>query len=302
MEFIKEKLRNLNIDENIIERYNEPHRFYHNLDHIRFMIAEANRKRILTNELFLAIIFHDIIYDPKSNDNEEKSVELLYSYIKNDKIGNAILDTKAHQPRSILSEQLCELDLYDCYNSYENFINFENKIFKEYQYVNYEKYKIGRLKILNELNVKEEFINYVKYRTPKIGLYVGSFNPFHKGHYNILEKSEDIFDKVIIGRGINPNKDNIIVDLPYNISNREIINYNGLLTDLISSLNHDVTMIRGLRNANDLEYETTQYRYLQDLMPNIKLISLFCDVEYSHISSGAIRYLSKYNKENKYLL
>ena len=40
----------------------------------------------------------------------------------------------------------------------------------------------------------------------RLGIYAGSFNPFHKGHYNILCKAEKIFDRVIIARGINPDK------------------------------------------------------------------------------------------------
>ena len=73
----------------------------------------------------------------------------------------------------------------------------------------------------------------------KIGIYPGSFNPFHKGHLNILEKAEKIFDKVILARGINPEKKNEIMPLPKSIENRTWMNYNGLLTDFIKSLPYD---------------------------------------------------------------
>jgi len=143
----------------------------------------------------------------------------------------------------------------------------------------------------------------------RIGLYAGSFNPFHKGHFNILLKAEKIFDRVIIAKGVNPDKDVSIFDI-YSIEslkNRPIVEYNGLLTDLVdlTKMSFDnVTLIRGLRNSVDLQYEMNQYRYLQDLMPEIQMISIFCDKEFEHISSSGIRTLSKYGSEkvSDYLL
>lgn len=139
----------------------------------------------------------------------------------------------------------------------------------------------------------------------KIGIYAGSFNPFHKGHYNILEKAEKIFDRVIIARGINPEKNNEIVPMPKILETRAIMNYNGLLTDFIKNLPYEnVTIIRGLRNSVDLQYELNQYRYFQDLMPEVQVVSIFCDKEFEHISSSGIRALSIFGQENiaKYLL
>ena len=145
----------------------------------------------------------------------------------------------------------------------------------------------------------------VKESSLKIGLYAGSFNPFHKGHYNILQKAEKIFDKVIIARGYNPEKKNELVSLPNIIMDRTVMAYNGLLTDFIKTLPYtNITLIRGLRNSVDLQYEMNQYRYLQDLMPNIQMISIFCDKEFEHISSSGIRTLSIFgsDKVKDYLL
>lgn len=139
----------------------------------------------------------------------------------------------------------------------------------------------------------------------RVGLYPGSFNPFHQGHLNILEKAEKIFDKVIIARGVNPEKKNVIMPMPNAIADRTWVNYNGLLTDFIKTLPYDnITVIRGLRNGVDLQYELNQYRYFQDLMPDIQMISIFCDKEFEHISSSGIRMLSQYGEDHvkKYLL
>lgn len=141
----------------------------------------------------------------------------------------------------------------------------------------------------------------------KVAVYPGSFNPFHKGHYNILLKAEKIFDKVIIARGINPDKGAQSYHLPKVLDDRIIQDYPMLLTDFVKATKEkydNVTVIRGLRNSTDLQYEMTQYRFLQDLMPEIQVVSIFCDKEYEHISSSAIRMLSKYgnDKVTQYLL
>jgi len=142
----------------------------------------------------------------------------------------------------------------------------------------------------------------------KIGVYAGSFNPFHKGHYNILLKAEQIFDKVIIARGVNPEKSTTnYIPLPNLLSDRPQMRYSGLLTDFIRNElagYENITLIRGLRNSTDLQYEMTQYRYFQDLMPTIQVVSIFCDKEFEHISSSGIKLLSNYGGEHvkQYLL
>jgi len=44
---------------------------------------------------------------------------------------------------------------------------------------------------------------------PHIGVFAGSFNPFHKGHYNVLQKAEKLFDKVIILSEKTQTKQNV---------------------------------------------------------------------------------------------
>jgi pantetheine-phosphate adenylyltransferase len=134
-----------------------------------------------------------------------------------------------------------------------------------------------------------------------VGLYAGSFNPFHKGHYNILQKAEAIFERVIIARGQNENKPEPTWPFPELIKDREIVRYHGLLTEFIDSLDYEVTLIRGLRNASDLEHELTFYRYNQQFKPDIKVVSLFCDVEFLHYSSSTIKTLPQH-KQKEFLL
>jgi cytidyltransferase-like protein len=195
-----------------------------------------------------------------------------------DSINRLILDTKTHKPSSEKSQLLIKADLSILEQPLSKLIEYEHQIFKEFQFVDYKVYQPKRIEILNQLNVNGKLnalIEYVTFRKPSIGVFCGSFNPFHKGHYNVLQKAEGIFDKVIISFGKNPDKTNRTWDIPNSIKNRQLTEYNGLLTDFVASLGYDVVVIKGLRNSTDFQYEQNQYRYIQELMPGIKIINIF---------------------------
>ncbi len=202
------------------------------------------------------------------------------------------------------------IKFYDTIKDYINkefyhHLQIEKFYFKIYQHVDYTVYKkarIAHLQNINQNNILTPLIDYLNFYQPRIAVFAGSFNPFHKGHYNILLKAERIFDKVIIAFGENPEKTKRTFPVPYTIQNRQIEHYSTLLTDFIVKLSYEVTVIRGLRNSTDFHYEQNQYRYMQELFPNIRIINIFCDKMYEHISSSGIRTLEKYNKHQPYLL
>jgi pantetheine-phosphate adenylyltransferase len=150
----------------------------------------------------------------------------------------------------------------------------------------------------------------------KIAIYPGSFNPFTTGHLNILEKAEAIFGKenVIIAVGRNASKPNpqvaqyaSIKAIQENLPSKVVNGYNGFLTTYVSELEaqgHDVTIIRGLRNSFDLQYETNLLRALQDFKPNLKMLMFLCDKQFDHVSSSLYREVAIENKieaDKKYL-
>jgi pantetheine-phosphate adenylyltransferase len=189
--------------------------------------------------------------------------------------------------------------------SFQKQLENEKKTFLKFQHVDHHKYSEARLAELKKNNSKGELsnlISYLKIHKPSIGVFAGSFDPFHKGHYNVLQKAERIFDKVIIAFGNNPDKSKHQWPIPKKIQNRQIESYSGLLTDFVDSLHYDVTVIRGLRNSTDFQYEQNQYRYIQELKKDIKIINIFCDKEFEHISSSGIRTLQKFGKHKNYLL
>lgn len=136
-----------------------------------------------------------------------------------------------------------------------------------------------------------------------IAIYPGSFNPMHIGHINILEKAERIFGRgsVILACGINPDKQTVFDDEYLHLLeqriNRKIITYSKFLHELIEDYEDDgynVVIIRGLRNGIDLDYEKTQYRYVDDFKKDVNVVYLTCDKEYEHISSSAIKKIEQF--------
>lgn len=319
---IVKRFNSLGIKPEVLKRYDEPHRFYHNWEHIQSMLDQYKREKpsnygpTADNIMFAAIVFHDIIYDPLAQDNEQLSALLFeeslctHNVFKSDSVRivqNMILETKNHRPTSDLSSFLCKLDLAILTAPLEQQIAFENKIFKEYQYYSSTAYKEGRIGILKGLQKGTELnslIEYVKAFRPNIGIYTGSFNPFHRGHLDVLQKAEKVFDKVILAQGRNPEKVTYFAPLPEAVRFHEQQKYYGLITDFVKSLptDADYTLVRGLRNGSDLAYEMTQYRFIQDLMPELGVTFIPCDKEYEHISSSAVRYLCTVNAAEPYLV
>lgn len=309
--YIANRLAGLGIDANILLHYQQAHRHYHTVSHIIEVLEAIEQSGGLENDiLFLATVFHDIVYNPTLIDNEEQSAVYFRQVYTGDEsiaqqVERIILETKNHKGSNELSQQFQQADLAVLDRPLEGLIAYEHQIFKEFAFVDWKIYQTERIKILERFNTNgklDGLIAYVKTRQPKIGVYAGSFNPFHKGHLNILQKAEQIFDKVIIAFGRNLEKNDAQWPKPALLQYKQTEEYNGLITDFIKSLGYEVTLIRGLRNADDLQFEKKQYRYMQDFMPEIQHINIFCDVEYEHISSTSIRVLEKYGKHKEYLI
>ena len=302
--------------------WQETHRFYHTEKHLQTLLSDIEslekQETLSENEaniLKIVAYFHDIVYDPKSSDNEEKSAVFFRKYAPNhpntELIAQIILDTKYHISNDKLSQIFCDLDMKIVKNSsISELLEWEKAIFKEYQFYDYAMYKMGRIALLENFRDKyaenaqnlQFLIAYVKDFRPKIGIYPGSFNPFHNGHLNILQKAARIFDKVILAKGVNPEKENqppndTVIDNEV-LKYTQIDTFKGLLVMYIQEkeTHADVTLIRGLRNGDDLDYEMNQLRFMRDMKPDLKTIFINCDIEFEHISSSAIRNLEKIGK------
>lgn len=139
----------------------------------------------------------------------------------------------------------------------------------------------------------------------RTGLFVGSFDPFTNGHYEIVKKSLALFDKVVIGIGINSNKKrlfekgimkNAISELFKNEIAKgkiEVIVYDGLTAEIAKQYNINY-IIRGLRNSNDYNYEE-EIATANELL--FEIDTIYLRAKYSYISSTLVRELISRNKD-----
>ncbi len=143
--------------QDLLTRYSEPHRAYHNLEHIVSMLDELK----LVNEdnyiVALAIWFHDAIYDPKAKDNEEKSGQLAKEAIRKidilflfDEYVNHLIILTKHLaiPDEHQAQILVDLDLAILGKPEKEFDVYEVGIRKEYDWVPQSDFSAGRSKIL----------------------------------------------------------------------------------------------------------------------------------------------------------
>ncbi|MCJ8344267.1 pantetheine-phosphate adenylyltransferase [bacterium] len=309
----------------VLKLWSETYRKYHNLEHLSSLLDQIACNKDLPQDkkdlLSCVALFHDVIYHPKKRDNVQKSVDLFLKLAKNKehqdlaKISQIIMDTDDHVSNCELSKIFCDYDTAVIYQGFSDLLDWEHKISSEFQFMNYQTYAQLRIQFLNhykDLNPSiNTLIEYVRFRKQSIAIYPGSFAPFHSGHMNILNKAENIFDKVIVAVGVNPDKSLQDKDIEVRtkeleelLVNREVIFYQGYLTDLVQSLPKKTAIVRGLRNGYDLEYEMNQLRFIEDMSKKkIQVCFIPCDREFSYISSTAIRNMSRFdgNREQKYL-
>ena len=144
----------------------------------------------------------------------------------------------------------------------------------------------------------------------RIGFYAGSFDPFTMGHLHIVKVASKVFDKVIIGIGVNPSKtrryssemlkeaiEHILKR--ENLTNFECVIYEGLTADVAKEHNADF-LIRGLRNGSDYDFEEN-LALINYEVSDIDTI-YFRAGQYGAVSSSMVYELIKRNKDvSRYL-
>ena len=129
-------------------------------------------------------------------------------------------------------------------------------------------------------------------------VYTGVFDPIHLGHLDIIRRGSRIFDRLVVGVGINPEKAPFFsVDLVQRVvttyGNVEVKPFPGLAVRFVREAGAHI-MLRGLRTLSDMEYEFSMSLTNLALDAQIETIFLMAKEEYSHISSTLIRQIATF--------
>ena len=145
----------------------------------------------------------------------------------------------------------------------------------------------------------------------KIGLFTGSFDPMTTGHLDIIERASKLFDKLYVGIFYNPHKTGFlsiesrletVEKAVGHLKNVQVIaSHDELVVDVARKLGVHV-LVRGLRNAADLQYEASFDFYNHQLAGEIETVYLHSRPVHVYISSSAVRELLKFGQDiSKYV-
>jgi pantetheine-phosphate adenylyltransferase len=138
----------------------------------------------------------------------------------------------------------------------------------------------------------------------KTGIFVGSFDPFTIGHLSIVRRALPLFDKLVIGVGVNERKtylhtteerieaiSRLFADEPA----VEVRSYSGLTVDFAHSVEAGF-IVKGVRSMKDFEYEREQADINREI-GGVETVLLFAEPQLAHISSSMVRELTHFGKD-----
>lgn len=134
----------------------------------------------------------------------------------------------------------------------------------------------------------------------RTALYPGSFDPVTYGHLDILKRATELFDKTIVTIAVNNKKETVfsgderaeliekcLEDVSW--SNQvEVAQFTGLLVDFAKQ-REAVTLIRGVRQVSDFEYEFRMALMNRRLAPDVETVFLMPDEHLTFVSASLVK-------------
>jgi pantetheine-phosphate adenylyltransferase len=137
------------------------------------------------------------------------------------------------------------------------------------------------------------------YRT---AVFTGTFDPITLGHLDVIRRGRLLFERLVVGIGINPNKASLFSIEERVALARQVVSpypdvsveaFEGLAVHFVHRAGAQV-ILRGLRTLSDMEYEFGMTLTNHRLDPSIETVFLMADGEYSHVSSSLIKQVARY--------
>ena len=128
------------------------------------------------------------------------------------------------------------------------------------------------------------------------------FDPVHNGHVDVIQRSLQIFDELIVAVVANPGKQplfsmkerlEMIDEATSELSNFRIVAFDGLLIDLVARERADC-IVRGIRAVSDFEYEFQMALMNRKLRSTVETVFLMPHEKYTYISSRLIKEVASF--------
>ena len=137
-------------------------------------------------------------------------------------------------------------------------------------------------------------------RPGRTAVYTGSFDPITLGHLDVIERAARIFDGLVVGVGINPDKQplfsleervQLVQESVGRLPNVRVERFSGLSVAFVRAQQAQV-LLRGVRSLTDIEAEFTMTLANRKLDADVETVFLMADAAYSHISSSLLKQIT----------
>jgi pantetheine-phosphate adenylyltransferase len=134
----------------------------------------------------------------------------------------------------------------------------------------------------------------------RVAVYTGTFDPITFGHLDIIRRGSELFERLVVGVGLNPEKTTflspderlgLVQRVVGSFDNVSVKSYSGLTVHFVRQAGARV-ILRGLRTTSDMEYEFSMSLANQALDPDIETVFLMAKDDFSHVSSTLIRQIA----------
>lgn len=134
------------------------------------------------------------------------------------------------------------------------------------------------------------------------GVYAGTFDPFTNGHMDIILRSLQFCNQLVVGIGINPSKITMfsaeereahLKGSLAHFANIKVTSFQGLLVEYAKQIDAGI-LIRGIRSVSDFEYEINLSNVNKVLAPSIETVFLPTSPELAIVSSSMVKQIASF--------